>query len=270
MTTSDFSSTHSAIAAAAYASKISYTSIDGAFTNYSTYVAEGNLAPFSSHGPAADSATKPDIAAPGLILGSGINSYDTTYNIGGANRAEVIGCYTSPINGRNYCYAMMMGTSMASPMTSGIVALMLEADPNLTPDLVKYLICSTAITDSHTGTIPVEGSNLWGFGKINAYAAVKKAWQTVNIDNLSGNTMNYMIYPNPNCGSFGIDYNSIINDAVNIEIFDLCGKLVYSDKWDVASGYNKKKIDISEVGKGIYFTKISSRKWMSVYKMAVE
>ena len=64
MTISDFSSTHGAIAAAAYASKTTFTNIDGGFTNYNTYVAQGNLTPFSSHGPTADSITKPDIAAP--------------------------------------------------------------------------------------------------------------------------------------------------------------------------------------------------------------
>ena len=79
-----------------------------------------------------------------------------------------------------------------------------------------------------------------------------------------------MIYPNPNHGSFSIDYYSEINDALSIDIYDLCGKLVHSQKWSVTTGYNNKKLDISEIGKGVYFTKISTVKGMSVYKMIVE
>ena len=267
MTISDFSSTHSAISAAAYATKTTYTSIDGTPTNYNSYVTQGKIAPFSSRGPASDSVTKPDIAAPGLVLASGINSFDTTYNTGGANRADVIACYNSPVNSRNYCYAMMMGTSMASPVTTGIVALMLEANPTLTPTLVRYLIQSTAIKDSYTGAIPTNGSYTWGYGKINAYAAVRKSWTDANVNNISNAELNYMIYPNPNRGNFNIDYVSDKEENINIEISDVLGKIIFSQTWNVNTGYNSKVIDISNSESGIYFTKITSEKGTSVFKM---
>jgi hypothetical protein len=267
MTTSDFSSTHSAISVAAYASKTMYTNYDGGPVSYNGYVNEGKIAPFSSHGPAADSTTKPDIAAPGLILASGINSFDTTYNIGGANRVDVVSLYNSPVNGRNYSYAMMMGTSMASPMTSGIVALMLQANPALTPQLAKEIIWQTAITDAYTGVIPQQGSYIWGFGKINAYAAVNKTWQTVNVSNIANDALNYMIYPNPNSGSFSLEYNSEGEENLKIEITDMLGKIIFTQTWNVKSGANSRMLDITGVENGIYFTKITSAKGTSVYKM---
>jgi minor extracellular serine protease Vpr len=267
MTISDFASTHSAIAAAAYASKTTFTNIDGQYNSYTSYVAEGNIAPFSSHGPSADSLTKPDIAAPGLVLVSAINSYDTTYNAGGANHPDVVTCYSDTVNDRTYCYAAMMGTSMASPMTTGIVALMLEANPTLTPALVKYLLQSTAIIDSYTGTITAQGNNVWGFGKINAYAAVKKAWTDANVQNISNYGLDYMIYPNPCNGEFYIDYISDKPEKINVEVFDITGRRIFYVNPDVKNGINTIKVNANNISPGIYFVKISAKNGISATKI---
>lgn len=270
MTISDFASTHSAIAAAAYASKTTYTNIDGQFNSYNTYVTEGNITPFSSHGPSADSLVKPDISAPGMVLVSAINSFDPSYYSGGSNRSEVIDCFTDSVNSRDYCYAAMSGTSMASPMTAGIIALLLEANPTLTPALVRYILQSTAITDNYTGTISSSGSNLWGYGKINAYSAVKKAWSDANVQNILSNELNCMIYPNPNSGSFYIEYISESNEEITVEVIDILGSILHTQKWNLITGINKKTIEIYGLHKGIYFTRLSGNKGNSVFKMIVE
>ncbi|GGD01802.1 hypothetical protein GCM10007216_35680 [Thalassobacillus devorans] len=63
-------------------------------------------------------------------------------------------------------YTMMSGTSMATPHVAGVVALMLEADPTLSPDDVKETIEQTATN--------MPGYETWeaGAGYLNAYAAV--------------------------------------------------------------------------------------------------
>jgi serine protease AprX len=66
-------------------------------------------------------------------------------------------------------YTHMSGTSMATPHVAGIVALILEANPNLTPMQVKDIIERTATNLG--GRAPWEG----GAGHINAYAAVAEA-----------------------------------------------------------------------------------------------
>ena len=114
------------------------------------------------------------------------------------------------------------------------------------------------------------GSNLWGYGKINAYAAVKKTWQSVNVNNIANAGLDYMIYPNPNDGRLSIDYIAPSKEAINIGIYDICGKLIYSDKWNVATGYNNMKSDISIYGKGIYFIKLNSSQGSSAFKLVVE
>ncbi|TAN70184.1 MAG: peptidase S8, partial [Magnetospirillum sp.] len=66
-------------------------------------------------------------------------------------------------------YTVMSGTSMATPHVAGIVALMLEANPRLTPAQVKDIVMRTAA--NMTGRLPWEA----GAGHINTYAAVAAA-----------------------------------------------------------------------------------------------
>ncbi|WP_265575554.1 S-layer homology domain-containing protein [Bacillus fonticola] len=78
-------------------------------------------------------------------------------------------------------YTVKSGTSMATPLVAGIVALVLEANPLLSPSEVKDLLQETATN--------MPGYEPWevGAGYVNAYAAVDKAFtnqpygQTVNL-----------------------------------------------------------------------------------------
>jgi len=98
--------------------------------------------------------------------------------------------------GRTYPFARFSGTSMSSPAVAGIVALLLEADPTLSPAGVKELLKATARTDQHTGTIPVEGSTRWGMGKVNAYHAVCEALGVVGMDEAVSDE-GVILWPNP-------------------------------------------------------------------------
>ncbi len=67
-------------------------------------------------------------------------------------------------------YTQISGTSMATPHIAGVVALMLDADPTLTPDEVKQILTQTASR--------MPGRDEWevGAGYVNAYAAVDKVF----------------------------------------------------------------------------------------------
>ncbi len=147
----------------------------------------GALANFSSRGPRYDGAMKPDIAAPGVAIASAVSSFtDANYTSVG----------NTSFNNTTYHFAKFSGTSMASPMVAGVVALMLEANPYLSASQIKEIIMNTARQDNYTGVIPTGGSPLWGAGKINAYAAVKLALQTLGTQNALVST-DWNVYPNP-------------------------------------------------------------------------
>jgi serine protease AprX len=97
------------------------------------------VAPFSSRGPSAvDGADKPDLVAPGVNLesttdpGSALYATHPNARIWGSVRTA------SPP------YLSLSGTSMAAPVVTGTVALMLQANPALSPGEVKAILRSTA------------------------------------------------------------------------------------------------------------------------------
>lgn len=154
---------NSIISVGAYTSTNSYTNHSGNLVGIPAWAPVGEIAPFSSLGPTADGRTKPDIAAPGNVIIAPVSSYDGNYNSSSETVAHLI---TDGVN--DWLYAALEGTSMASPMVAGIVALWLEANPNLSHSQAIELFKSTSISDSYTGAIPNQGSQTWGWGKIDA------------------------------------------------------------------------------------------------------
>ncbi|MBR4199491.1 MAG: S8 family serine peptidase [Bacteroidales bacterium] len=151
---------HSILTVGSYATRKSWTSLSG--NPYSlSYITKGDLSYFSSHGPTADNRVKPDITAPGEWIIAPVNRYYSSY----VRSAYSVASATFR-NNTEY-YAVMQGTSMATPMVTGIMALWMQQDTALSFDSALVKLRRSAITDSYTGTIPAAGSNLWGKGKIN-------------------------------------------------------------------------------------------------------
>ena len=101
--------------------------------------ADDTLASFTSRGPTnIDRAMKPDVVAPGVGIESLAAGGSTIYNLNPAARlGGTVDTATLP-------YLSMTGTSMAAPVVAGTIALMLQANPELTPNLVKAIIQYTA------------------------------------------------------------------------------------------------------------------------------
>jgi len=117
-------------------------------------LADDQLPDFSSRGPtAADGLAKPDVVAPGAHVvslrapGSAIDTQFPTYVDGSYRKGS--------------------GTSMSTGVVSGAVALMLQANPNLTPDRIKYSLTSTARAAASNDRMAV------GAGVIDAYGALR-------------------------------------------------------------------------------------------------
>jgi serine protease AprX len=100
---------------------------------------DDKMAPYSSRGPTArDFLAKPDVVA----TGTGIVSLAVPGSTFYTTKAPYL--LAGSIKTANKPYLSLTGTSMAAPMVSGTVALMLQANPKLTPNLVKALIEYTA------------------------------------------------------------------------------------------------------------------------------
>jgi serine protease AprX len=126
--------------------------------------ADDTVAGFSSRGPSAiDFSAKPDLVAPGVGIESLTDSLSTLYETKpNARLWGTVATVSEP-------YLALSGTSMASPVVSGTIALMLQANPALTPNLVKAILQYTAETKSRYDGL-TEGA-----GFLNARGAVELA-----------------------------------------------------------------------------------------------
>ena len=107
----------------------------------------GSIAAFSSRGPTRDGRTSPvpTVAAPGV---------GTVAPVGPSVDASG--------------YDAKQGTSMAAPVVTGALALILAEHPHLTAAQLRSRLTAGARSDGDTGTVP---NDTWGAGKIDAEAA---------------------------------------------------------------------------------------------------
>ncbi|MEE8523466.1 MAG: S8 family serine peptidase, partial [Thermoanaerobaculia bacterium] len=117
----------------------------------------GRSSSFSSLGPTRDGRWKPDVSAPGQYLTAALADDSS---LAGVDERALVDDRLLTIE----------GTSMASPMMAGVVALLLQRNGNLDTETVRGILERTAVRDGHTG------AGLWnpvyGYGKVNVPAAL--------------------------------------------------------------------------------------------------
>jgi subtilisin family serine protease len=166
---------------------------------------QNEIASNSSKGPTRDGRLKPDIAASGGQTITAVDSLTAaSFKLSPTNRKKL------GITGH---YSVAGGTSMASPVVAGCVALLMEKSPHLDYKQIKYLLQTTTRKDSFTTLSP---NNTYGHGKINAFQLLK-------------------YNPTYGCRDTGsINYNPL----TDFEDSGLCIKKVYGCKDTGSINYN--------------------------------
>lgn len=240
------------ITVGAYCSKTTFKTFNGNTYQYKGSV-EGDIAYFSSYGTDYNGRNHPYITAPGFTLISSVNNYD--YRTVTTNKALLVNIVSLPNDTRKYHWGDMSGTSMATPVVTGTVALWLQANPNLNTEDVKTIMLSSATNDSFTQSgNPIK----WGVGKLNAQAGLIKILQNSAIHDILVPDNIVMIDKNPSNGNFSA-YIHCNEEQILLSVFSMNGTLIYHDHATPCNGV----IDINLNGKladGFYILSLQGEK----------
>jgi len=113
-----------------------------------------DISEFSSEGPLRNGGHKPEVTAPGAMIASALS----------ADSAIAPAYIVAP------GYRIMAGTSMATPFVSGLIALMLERDPQLDPETIKARLRDSS---QIPGQPPGAFDSKWGYGLIDVFGLAR-------------------------------------------------------------------------------------------------
>ena len=194
---------------------------------------------FSSRGPVAVDGSfrmKPNVVAPGRNVRSCI---------------------------RDGQYATYNGTSMAGPHAAGAVALIIAANPALAGqvEVIETILEQTAVpkqTDQECGNTPGTNvpNNTYGYGRINALAAVQEALALLNTNNPGNLEPQVSFYPNPFSKALIMKMTNWSGNTT-LSIFDAAGRLVHLEEWE-AQNERLRILDLNNLQSGVFFYRIEN------------
>ncbi len=235
----DFASAHNILAPTDYVYDTTFVDLDGIARARGGQGARGNLWLGSSVGPTLDGRIGTDIAVPGE-LSIGAYSPNTYYSQFRFNMVQ----------GSNGRYGLQNAVSGAAPTLTGFVALMLQINPNLTTEEIRTILHQTARSDAWTGTTP---NNAWGYGKLDALAAVQATYLTLSADPLNLSALGLSIYPNPAEDVIHYTWKNAASKG-QLDLFDLQGKQLQS--YDLKS--TDGQLQLPTLTTGVYVLRVIS------------
>ena len=146
-------------------------------------------------------------------------------------------------------YCDFDGTSQATPCVAGVIALMLNKNPDLMPAEICRILEETSLKLSETK------SNVTGVGRIDALAAIERVpdWDKV-AETVESHAQ---VYPNPSSGSFTV----VCEGMKEASVFSIDGRLV------MQIPTNGNRCSIEGLSDGVYLLKINTESGTVVRKI---
>jgi subtilisin family serine protease len=199
----------------------------------------GTRSSFSSVGPTVDGRIKPDLMA------MGSNNYVACYN-------------------NNSCYDNGGGTSYSCPMIAGAAALLLQADPSLTPMQLAEVMKNTASQSTNP-------DNLYGWGIVNTYAALQSLLTgNVETDELPENYYLLQNYPNPFNPSTKIRFAVLEKSNVKLYLHDILGNelgIILNE--EVNPGVKEVELNGNNLASGVYLVRMITNNYQQTIKISL-
>lgn len=250
-TISDMACGYNIIVVGSSNSKGVATTIGGEEKNYN--LIEGDISYYSSYGQLIDGRRLPHFCAPGAWVTSSIstpfvNQQSEDYKLSLARKINV--------DGIDYYWITECGTSISSPLTAGVFALWLQANPDLTIDEVREIAMLTASQD-----VPDITNPQWGAGNLDALAGLKEVIKRVGVENVEINKR--VLFELASHHNLKISVAGV--SKFDVKIYDIAGKRLGNYKFNADNGH----IDLASIESGIYMFEIYADGYRHVEKIIV-
>lgn len=210
------------------------------------FAQSGAMSEFTSFGTIIDGRNLPTVCAPGATI---ISSTSTPY-VFGTNGMTIAYLQAQYKKGSTFNYwQQMVGSSMASPLVAGSIALWLEADPTLAASDVLDIIAKTSTVDNDVLTTgdPIQ----WGYGKFNAYEGLKEVLRrSSGVDNVAAEQGTPLLTATGD-NSFNVFLGGA--KSLNIRVFDMSGRIVAN----ITTQGDEYHIDLSNLTAGVYAVSVN-------------
>jgi subtilisin family serine protease len=154
-------------------------------------------------------------------------------------------------------YMLFNGTSAACPNAAAIGALILSLRPELGPEDVRNIIAQTCDKVGGYSYDSAYANGSWGkqlgYGRVNAYKAVHYALIYSGINDVTANTTNVQLYPNPSTGILNVTAD--IEKDADLKVYDITGKQLLTAT--ISNGNNV--INLSNLVTGVYLVVINTQ-----------
>ena len=187
---------------------------------------------------------KPDVVAPG---GNVVSSYS---HIAHPDNA-IVGW--SEFQGERYPWAADTGTSMSTPVVAGIIALWLQAKPDLTLEEVREVLSRSCRRPDTSLDYP---NNFYGYGEIDAYRGLLEILGLSKIEGISLHQPQ-RVQVRPVNGDLQILFDDVPQAPVAVKVYNLSGLCVYSESMRLSG--TEITIDLPLLPQAVYAVQIETQ-----------
>ena len=236
------------ITVGATAHRLGFTNYKGNYHDNSSQRTAGLLSPYSSTGPTMHGLTKPDVVAPGDNV---ISSYSSYYLESKPDASDIDSDVSHfDFQGRTYAWNANTGTSMSCPVVAGVIALWLQAKPDLTREEVLGVLSRTCRQPDATLAYP---NNQYGYGEIDAYRGLLYILGIDQIEDVSLHQPS-LLHLTIHGDKLVVETAERRTTPLIINIYNLNGSLVFKTTLQPsASG-----VQLPSIPQGIYAVQINS------------
>ena len=186
---------------------------------------------------------KPDVVAPGVNV---ISSFSHVYH----PEEDIISW--SDFQGERYPWAAFSGTSMSTPVVAGVIALWLQAKPDLTPDEIRQVLQTSCRQPDTSLTYP---NQVYGYGEIDAYQGLLKILEMTKIEGISMHQPQ-SVQVRPWGGGVQLVFDEVPEKPLTVRVYALSGSCVYRERLKVCA--TEVSIDLPSADRGVYVVQVDS------------